>query len=209
MLDREPVRAGGFGNLLFNAATAAVQSGNGDRARDLLAIARSAAVRSGQDKASEAAIFGPRVAAMQAVDQAVRLDDPETALRLAKRVPAAAGDEVPAFWEAGHRLHLARAALELRRDKDAVEYLAPRPRPCSRLGPVPTAGSLRDAEPGRPGTTPSRRALRHARRALRLPSGTRVTKSGSRVEPAATQTSRSASESRSARPVCLAGLVAD
>jgi hypothetical protein len=76
------------------------------------------------DKASEAAIFGPRVAAMQAVDAAARMGDPETALRLARRVPAAAGDEVPAFWEAGHRLHLAHAALELRQDREALEYLA-------------------------------------------------------------------------------------
>jgi len=46
------------------------------------------------------------------------------ALRLAKRVRAASGDPVPAFWEAGHRLHLARAALELRLDRDSIEYLA-------------------------------------------------------------------------------------
>jgi hypothetical protein len=123
MLDRDPTRAGVFGNLLFNAASAAVRSGNGARADDLLAIATSAAIRSGQDKASEAAIFGPRVAALQAVDHAVRLGDPEAALQLAQRAPEAADGEVPAFWEAGHRLHLAHATLELRRDRDTLEYL--------------------------------------------------------------------------------------
>lgn len=123
MLDRDPARAGVFGNLLFNAASAAIRSGNGSRADDLLAVAQSAAVRSGRDVASEAAIFGPRVAALQAVDHALRLGDPETALRLAERVPETSG-EVPAFWEAGHRLHLAWAAAELRRDREALGYLA-------------------------------------------------------------------------------------
>lgn len=123
MLDRDPARSGVFGNLLFNAASAAIRSGRGDRAEDLLAVAQSAAVRSGRDVASEAAIFGPRVAALQAVDHALRLGDPETALRLAERVPETSG-EVPAFWEAGHRLHLASAAVELRRDREALGYLA-------------------------------------------------------------------------------------
>lgn len=123
MLDRDPHRAGVFGNLLFNAATAAIRSGRGDRAGDLLAVAHSAAVRSGQDLASEAAIFGPRVAALQAVDQAVRLGDPEMALHLAERVPEPRGD-IPAVWEAGHRLMLAAAAAELRKDRLALAYLA-------------------------------------------------------------------------------------
>jgi transcriptional regulator with XRE-family HTH domain len=123
MLNRDRVRAGVFGNLLFNAATAAIRSGRGDRANDLLAVAQSAAVRSGLDHATEAAIFGPRVAALQAVDHAARLGDPETALRLAKRVPAVHG-EVPAFWEAGHRLVLAAAAAELRDDRRALTHLA-------------------------------------------------------------------------------------
>lgn len=123
MLDRDPARAGVFGNLLFNAASAAIRSGNGARANDLLAVARSAAVRSGRDHATEAAIFGPRVAALQAVDQAVRLGDPETALRLADRVPQPKG-EVPAFWEAGHRLMLAAASAELRADRQSLAYLA-------------------------------------------------------------------------------------
>lgn len=123
MLDRDPHRAGVFGNLLFNAATAASRAGSTDRAHDLLAVAQSAAVRAGTDHASEAAIFGPRVAALQAVDHAVRAGDPETALRLAERVPSARG-EVPAFWEAGHRLMLAAAAAELRDNRRALAYLA-------------------------------------------------------------------------------------
>lgn len=123
MLDRDPHRLGVFGNLLFNAAAAAGRAGHADRANDLLAVAQSAAVRASTDHASEAAIFGPRVAALQAVEHAVRSDDPETALRLADHVPEARS-EVPAFWEAGHRLMLAAAAANLRDNKRALAYLA-------------------------------------------------------------------------------------
>ncbi|MFD1044319.1 helix-turn-helix domain-containing protein [Kibdelosporangium lantanae] len=122
-LNRDPHRAGIFGNLLFNAATAAVRQQSGERAADLLAVAQSAAVRSGRDIATEAAIFGPRVTALQTVEQALRLGDPEKALILAEDTPDARG-EVPAFWEAGHRLHIAHAAAETRRDREALAYLA-------------------------------------------------------------------------------------
>lgn len=123
MLDRDPARAGVFGNLLFNAASAAQRSGSEQRADDLLAVAHAAAVRAGQDTASEVAIFGPRVAAFQRVDQAVRSGNPEMALHLADRIPEARG-VVPAFWEAGHRLHLAAAAVQLRHDQLALDFLA-------------------------------------------------------------------------------------
>jgi hypothetical protein len=95
MLDRDPVRAGVFGNLLFNAATAALRTGSTGRAEDLLAAAHAAAIRSRGDTASEAAIFGPRVAALQNVELAARVGDPEQALRLAASVPDTTGD-VPA-----------------------------------------------------------------------------------------------------------------
>lgn len=123
MIDRDPLRAGVFGNLLFNAATAALRTGSPGRAEDLLAAAHAAAIRSRGDTATEAAIFGPRVAALQNVELAARAGDPEQALRLAAAVPDTAGD-VPAFWEAGHRLLLAAAAAELRRDRDALGWLA-------------------------------------------------------------------------------------
>ncbi|WP_410563842.1 helix-turn-helix domain-containing protein [Amycolatopsis sp. cmx-4-61] len=123
MLDRDPVRAGVFGNLLFNAATAALRTGSAGRAEDLLAAAHAAAIRSRGDTATEAAIFGPRVAALQNVELAARAGDPEQALRLAVTVPDTAGD-VPAFWEAGHRLLLAAAATDLHHDRDALAWLA-------------------------------------------------------------------------------------
>ncbi len=122
MLDADRGKAGVFGNLLFNAASAAVLAGRGDQARDYLAIARATAMRHGHDHASEAAIFGPRAVGLQTVDLAVRLGDPERALRLAARLPRTGG-KLPRFWEAGHRLHLARAAADLRRTQDALAYL--------------------------------------------------------------------------------------
>jgi transcriptional regulator with XRE-family HTH domain len=123
MSDRNTRALGVFGNLLFNAASAALRADNGGRANELLRVAQAAAVRSGRDEVSEAGIFGPHIAAVQGVDQAVRLGDPEEALRLAESVPEANGP-VPAFWEAGHRIHLAAAAAELRQERRALALLA-------------------------------------------------------------------------------------
>ncbi|WP_026421707.1 helix-turn-helix transcriptional regulator [Actinokineospora inagensis] len=123
MLDRDPHRAGVFGNLLFNAATAARQSGNPTRADDLLTIATAAAIRSGTDTTSETAIFGPRVAALQRVEHTLRTGDPEQALHLAEHLPDSTGT-VPAFWESGHHIHLANAATTLHQNKRALRHLA-------------------------------------------------------------------------------------
>jgi transcriptional regulator with XRE-family HTH domain len=123
MSDRNTRALGVFGNLLFNAASAALRADRGARSSELLRVAQAAAVRSGRDEVSEAGIFGPRIAAIQGVDQAVRLGDPEEALRLGDTVPEANGP-VPAFWEAGHRIHLAAAAAELRLERRALTLLA-------------------------------------------------------------------------------------
>lgn len=123
MLDQDSPRTGVFGNLLFNAASAALAQGQASRATDLLTEAQSAAVRAGRNTASEAAIFGPRVAALQRIDQLVRADDPQRALHIADKLPAASGD-VPAFWESGHRLTLAAAAAHLRLERRSLTYLA-------------------------------------------------------------------------------------
>jgi len=115
-------RVGVFGGLLFNAASAAARDGRPDRADDLLRVAAAAAARDGVDRTGEAGVFGPRVAAMQAVDQAVRTGQSDRAMALAERVPDTAGT-VPAFWEAGHRLHLSAAAADLERWDDVVSHL--------------------------------------------------------------------------------------
>ena len=123
MLDRDPQRAGVFGNLLFNAASAAVLAGRPARAADLLAEAEAAAVRTNADFANEAAIFGPRVTGIQRVDHAVRTGDPERALHLADTMETTEG-KAPAFWEAGYNVCLAAAATELRKDGRALLHLA-------------------------------------------------------------------------------------
>ncbi|MGH3568110.1 MAG: helix-turn-helix domain-containing protein [Pseudonocardia sp.] len=115
-------QVGVFGSLLFNAASAAARGDNPDRADDLLQVAAAAAVRDGTDRTGEAGVFGPRVAAMQAVDQAVRAGQPERALSLAQRVPPPSGP-VPDFWEAGHRLHLAAASADLERWDDVIQHM--------------------------------------------------------------------------------------
>lgn len=118
----DPDRVGVFGSLTFNAASAAARQGAADRADDLLSVARAAATRSGIDRTDETGVFGPRVAGMQAVDQAMRTGQPDRALQLAEQVPDAAGT-VPAFWEAGHRLHLAAACADLERWTDVADHL--------------------------------------------------------------------------------------
>jgi hypothetical protein len=124
MLDRDAERAGVFGNLLFNAASAAVLAGRPDRADDLLTEAQAAALRSKADFANEAAIFGPRVAALQRVDQAVRTGDAQLALHLADTNVQMTEGHVPAFWEAGYNLCVATAATDLRMDRRALSHLA-------------------------------------------------------------------------------------
>ncbi|HEX4723800.1 MAG TPA: helix-turn-helix transcriptional regulator [Pseudonocardiaceae bacterium] len=123
MSDTNTRAMGVFGNLLFNAASAALRSERGERADELLRVAQAAAVRSGRDEVTEAGIFGPHIAAIQGVDLAVRRGDPEEALRLAETVPPAT-TTMPAFWEAGHRIHLASAAAELRQERRALALLA-------------------------------------------------------------------------------------
>lgn len=122
LLERDPTKVGIFGNLLFNAASAALRSGNVARADDLLAVAQAAAVRTGADSATEAAIFGPRVAALQQIDHLMRAGDPGEALARSCHLPVPPGG-APAFWEAGHQLHLAQAAVRVRRDRLALEHL--------------------------------------------------------------------------------------
>jgi transcriptional regulator with XRE-family HTH domain len=117
-----PDRIGVFGSLLFNAASAAARQGAPSRADDLLQAASAAAARSGVDRVDETGVFGPRVAAIQAVDQAMRTGQPDRAVQLAAGVPQARG-VVPAFWEAGHQLHLAASYADLERWRDVIEHL--------------------------------------------------------------------------------------
>jgi transcriptional regulator with XRE-family HTH domain len=112
-----------FANLLINASCAAVRAGAGDRASDHLSVARAAAGRYGTDGIFQWAISGPRAVAMYEVCNAVELQDLDTALRAADRVPAPAGGALPATWEARYFLDLAFASSETGRDAEAVTLL--------------------------------------------------------------------------------------
>lgn len=122
MRDAEPVRTAVFGNLLFNAATAAINTGAVQRAADLLAEARSAAARTMTSVVTEAAIFSPRAVALQEVEHLTRSDDPEAALHRATSLQTLPG-RLPAFWEAGHELRIASASVRTRRYDDALDHL--------------------------------------------------------------------------------------
>jgi tetratricopeptide (TPR) repeat protein len=120
--DLDVMRAAVCGNLLFNAASAAIRAGHWQRALDLNASAEQVAAASKQETVSEAAIFGPRVVSIHRVESLWRLGDPEQALALARTIPRPT-TAVPAFWNAGHELHLAAAAAEVGRDREALKHL--------------------------------------------------------------------------------------
>ena len=110
-----------FGNLIMNAASAAARGGRDQRAAELLTVARAAAVRTDREHVTERGIFGPRTAAIEHVELAVRSGEAGRAVELATSLPAG---RVPAFWEAGHRLHLAAAHDDLGEYGEAVGHLA-------------------------------------------------------------------------------------
>ncbi len=112
-----------FGNLLVNAACAAVRTGAGDRAADHLSVARAAAGRYGVDGVAQWAVFGPRVVAMYSACNAVELHDFDAAVRAGSEVPEAAGGALPATWEARYLLNMAYAHCELGHDGESIELL--------------------------------------------------------------------------------------
>ncbi|WP_460706869.1 hypothetical protein, partial [Myceligenerans halotolerans] len=118
----EPVHAAVFGNLLFNAATAAVANGSAGRAVDMLAEARSAAARIRTSIVSEAALFSTRAVAFHEVEHLTRTGESEAALRRAAELGTTPG-RLPAFQEAGHELQLAAASVATRRYDDALTHL--------------------------------------------------------------------------------------
>ena len=158
-------RIGVFGSLLMNAASAASRQGAPGRAEDLLRVASAAAARLGVDRTDEAGMLGPRIAAMQAVDQAIDAGEPDRAMQLATQVPDATGPVAP-FWESGHRLHLAAACADLERWSDVVEHLAGRPAAGTAMVAGPAAGPHRRRPARRAPRTPLR-THHGASRALR------------------------------------------
>ncbi|HEX6683536.1 MAG TPA: hypothetical protein VF062_12100, partial [Candidatus Limnocylindrales bacterium] len=112
-----------FGHLLINASCAAARGSSPSRADDLVQTATAAAARLGYDGIEEWSVFGPRVAAMYAVDNAIEAGDYETALVRSAVVPAAHGGCLPNTWEARYLLRLAYAHSELGHDGAAIDTL--------------------------------------------------------------------------------------
>ncbi len=111
-----------FGSLLVNAAGAAARTKHVNRCRDLTSIARSAAERVGSDHVDRWAVFGPGVVAMTAVNDAVELDDLDTARRLIDQDPT--GEGVPSSWRARYLLNVALTHTRHRNYQQAIEALA-------------------------------------------------------------------------------------
>ncbi|MBL6280163.1 helix-turn-helix transcriptional regulator [Micromonospora fiedleri] len=111
-----------WGGLLINAAGAAARDDRAGTATDLLAFARTAAVRLGQDRVDRWSVFGPRLVAQSAVINATELGDFDTAVRLSAEVEATRS-RVPVTWESRYLLALAQAQVELGQDIPATETL--------------------------------------------------------------------------------------
>lgn len=111
-----------WGNLAFNAAQAYARLGKTDRALELIAATRRVTRGLEHEKVSEAGIFGPRAVVCQSVEIHRLCGDPGEALRQGSQVATGARG-VPAFFEAGHRLHLAAAALDVNNKPAACEHL--------------------------------------------------------------------------------------
>jgi transcriptional regulator with XRE-family HTH domain len=112
-----------FGNLLINASCAAARSRSYSRADDLLATAGAAALRSGADGIEQWSVFGPRVAGMYLVDNAIEAGDYNEALTRAGRLPDAVGGSLPKTWEARYLVRLAYAHAEAGHDTAAVNAI--------------------------------------------------------------------------------------
>ncbi|MFC7742095.1 hypothetical protein ACFQXA_15780 [Nocardiopsis composta] len=129
-LSSSPEQVSVFGGLLLNAAGAAARAGRAQRSRDLSATARAAAARAGRDRVDQWVVFGPSVAAMNEVNNAVEYGDLDEARHLADVVPVQKAG-VPATWSARYLLNVAQVQVEQRRAADAhatlqqVRALAP------------------------------------------------------------------------------------
>ncbi|MFF0577371.1 helix-turn-helix domain-containing protein [Streptosporangium saharense] len=111
-----------YGGLLLSGTSAAARNERFDTARDLLAVARAAAQRSGEDSSNRwTSVFGPTAVAMQAVAVEAAAGEWGSVLRLAKRVPLTG--QVPDSWKSWFLLDVAYAQAQTYRDADSVETL--------------------------------------------------------------------------------------
>jgi len=86
---------------MFNATSAAASQGCPDRADDLLAAARAAAVRSGAARVDETGVFGRGWPRCRPSTRRCASGSHDRAMQLVTPGPHTAGI-VPGFWESGH-----------------------------------------------------------------------------------------------------------
>lgn len=105
--------------LLQRGVTVAARNDEPDLVDDLIALARAAGERIGEDRNDRWSLSGPTNVAMHAVRAAVDLGQPEKALALVEDVPRM-GSAPPAWW-ARHLLDVAHAQFDMKLDAEALE----------------------------------------------------------------------------------------
>lgn len=121
MVRATPRQLAVFGGLLLNASGAAARAEATVRAHELIVVARTAAVRLGQDREDSWSVFGPTTTAMTEVNNLVELGEMDEALRKASEIPASGG--APPTWEARYLLNVAAAQVETSDNSGAVDTL--------------------------------------------------------------------------------------
>lgn len=119
--DAEPAALSAYGALRLVGAVAAARTGEKTDAAALLDDARTAAGRLGADRNDAWLTFGPTNTAVHAVAVAVELGDPATALDVARTIDI--GALLTLERQATHRVHVAHALVQRRRDPDALRQL--------------------------------------------------------------------------------------
>jgi transcriptional regulator with XRE-family HTH domain len=117
----DPASLSAYGALRLVGAVAAARTGDGDDAGALLDDARATAGRLGEDRNDAWLTFGPTNTGVHAVAVAVELGDPAGALDAARAVDV--GALLTLERQATHRVQVAQALVQRRRDPEALRQL--------------------------------------------------------------------------------------
>ena len=117
----DPAALSAYGALRLVGAVAAARTGDAADAAALLGDARSIADRLGEDRNDAWLTFGPTNTGVHAVAVAVELGDPGGALDAARSVDV--GALLTLERQATHRVQLAHALVQRRRDPEALRQL--------------------------------------------------------------------------------------
>ena len=145
--DSDPAALSVYGALRLVGAVAAARTGDADDAAALLQDARATADQLGADRNDAWLTFGPTDTGVHAVAVAVELGDPAGALEVARTVDV--GALLTLERQATHRVQVAHALVQRRRDADALrqllsaEWLNPEGLPHDTLAREIVAGLVR------------------------------------------------------------------